>query len=96
MVSHPRTLTTDAKIQRQMSKRGWTETEIQRTVAHPHQTARATDRRGYTDGTGKPATAYFDTDGNYVVVNDRAGSIVQVSSKNNPNWRIPDDFVFDE
>ena len=96
MVSHPRTLTYDDKIQGQMNKRGWTETDIPGTFAHPRQTARTIDRTGRTDGTGEPATAYFDKDGNYVVVNDRTGKIVQVSDKKDPNWQVPKEFVFDK
>lgn len=32
-----------------------------------------------------PATGYIVKDGYYVVRNDRAGAIVQVSNKNDPN-----------
>ena len=78
-----------------MSKRGWTEEDIHETIDQPHKTARATDRRGYTDGSGEPATAYFDKGDTYVVVNDHTRSVVQVSNKNHPNWQIPDDFVYD-
>lgn len=36
-----------------------------------------------------PATGYIAKDGSYVVRNDRAGAIVQVSNKNCPEWVAP-------
>jgi hypothetical protein len=36
-----------------------------------------------------PATKYYDDDGNYVVVNDETGEVIQASNKNNPNWIDP-------
>jgi hypothetical protein len=85
----------DEKIKKQMTERNWTETEIQETVANPHRTARSIDRTRYTDGSGDPATAYFDDDDNYVVVNNDTGQVVQVSDKTDPDWQIPDYFVFE-
>lgn len=87
MASKPHTPTANRKIQNDMSKRGWTETDIQSTVAHPSQTGKAIDRtRGNT-----PATVYADKNGNYVIVNNQTGNIVQVSDKNRP-W-IPDSSI---
>ena len=36
-----------------------------------------------------PATGYVARDGGYVVRNDRTGQIVQISDKNDPNWKSP-------
>ncbi len=33
-----------------------------------------------------PATAYYASDGSYVVRNDKTGEITQISNKNDPNW----------
>ena len=79
------------KIEKQMRKRGWTKEDIQKTVDNPHQTARAIDR---TSG-DEPATAYFDENGNYVVVNDHTGNVVQVSDKIDPDWQRDSSFVYD-
>jgi hypothetical protein len=42
-----------------------------------------------TSGSPQPATGYIDGDGDYVIVNDASGKVVQVSNKNDPNWRAP-------
>lgn len=65
-------------------------------MAGQKKTARAIDRRGYTDGSGESATAYFDKDDNYVVVNDHTRSVVQVSNKKDPDWKPDSSFVYNE
>lgn len=79
------------KIQKQMGKRGWSQTDIDDTIKNPSRTVQTTDTRWNPDGTknNDPATAYYDADGNYVIRNDRTGDIVQVSDKNDPNWKAP-------
>jgi filamentous hemagglutinin len=49
------------------------------------------DIRHLADGSqmNAPATAYINEDGSYVVRNDQTGEIVQVSDRNNPNWKSP-------
>lgn len=37
----------------------------------------------------KAATAYINKDGSYVVRNNKTGDIVQISNRNNPNWKAP-------
>ncbi|WP_156934293.1 colicin E5-related ribonuclease [Paenibacillus zanthoxyli] len=44
--------------------------------------------------TGNDATAYFNKDGSYVVVDNGTGKVVQISNKNNPNW-APDKSIVD-
>ncbi|PWI57778.1 colicin E5-related ribonuclease [Sulfoacidibacillus thermotolerans] len=81
----------DSKIAKQMTQRGWTKDSIQQTIDHPARTVKTTDTRFRPDGTrnSDPATAYINSDGSYVVRNDRTGNIVQVSDRNDPNWKSP-------
>jgi hypothetical protein len=54
----------------------------QPTVVHP----------GLIDhrfGLNDPATGYEDANGDYVVINDVTGDVVQVSDKNAVNWLKP-------
>jgi hypothetical protein len=76
-----------------MAKRGWTEAEVDDLVTHPTRVARARDTHWLPDGSrvDEPATAYIDTRGNYVVRNDTNGQLVQVSRKNDPEWKVPFD-----
>jgi len=78
-------------VQGQMSKRGWTETEIEDIINHPVRTVPTRDTR-HLPGGGRmddSATGYVRSDGSYVIRNDRTGDIVQVSNRNDPNWRAP-------
>ena len=85
-------VTWGSKIDKQLGKRGWDAAGVHDIVNNPDRVMGATDQRHRPDGTtqDEPATAYLDSDGNYVVVNDRTGEVVQVSDKNDPNWKIPD------
>ena len=80
------------KIREQMGKRGWTEEDILDTVENPDRTVETKDTRHNPDTGSRnndPATAYIDSDGNYVVVNDISGDIVQISDKNDADWQSP-------
>ena len=80
------------KIGKQMSKRGWTEKLIQDTLDNPRRVVKTRDTRWLpgTDGPlNEPATAYFASDGSYVVRNDLSGEIVQISNKFDPDWVCP-------
>jgi hypothetical protein len=81
----------EAKIARQMLRRGWTRGEIAHTLAHPHRIAVLTDRRWQADGSRRhdPAKAYIREDGHYVVRNEVDGTIVQISNRNKPHWQSP-------
>ncbi len=81
----------EAKIAKQMEKRGWTTEGIDSTVNNPSQTVATTDTRWRPDGTkmNDPATAYINKDGSYVVRNNKTGDIVQVSDRTDPNWKSP-------
>ena len=79
------------KIKNQTEKRGWTEEEIKNTVKKPEQTKQVKDMRFNADGTrnNDTATAYIDRDGNYVIINNKTGDVVQISDKTKPNWKNP-------
>lgn len=80
------------KIGKQMGKRGWTEETIQETLDNPVRTVKTRDTRWLPDADGPlddPATAYYASDGSYVVRNDKTGVITQISNKNDPNWIAP-------
>lgn len=86
--------TYEPKIGKQMGKRGWSEDSIEETISNPSRTAKAKDTRNNPETGAKnndPATAYINDDGSYVVRNDTTGDIVQVSNKNDPNWKSPFD-----
>jgi filamentous hemagglutinin len=79
----------DSKIAKQLKDRGWTEEEIKETVSKgPSGTS--TDNRSAAktpDGVSRndPATVY-GRPGEYIIVNDRTGEVVQVSDKSAPGW----------
>jgi YD repeat-containing protein len=82
----------EPKIVRQMKKRGWTEEDVEDTIENPARTAKTRDTRNLEDGSGQrddPATAYVRDDGSYVIRNDVDGTVVQVSNRNDPNWKNP-------
>ena len=75
-----------------MSKRGWTEESIQETLHNPVRTMKTSDTRSLPGADGlldDPATAYYASDGSYVVRNDKTGVITKISNKNDPNWIAP-------
>lgn len=75
-----------------MGKRGWTEESIQETLNNPVRTVKTRDTRWLPGADGPlndSATAYYATDGSYVVRNDKTGVITQISNKNDPSWIAP-------
>ena len=77
------------KLQNQMDARGRAQTSVKETVAESFTT------RASTNATNKnPATAYFNLDGSYVVVDNLTHEVVQVSNRLDPNW-IPDARIVD-
>mgnify|MGYP001011239774 FL=1 len=72
------------KLANQMSKRGWTETSVNDTVNNAFTTRTSTNLAN-----NNPATAYFNKDGSYVVVDNVTKEVVQVSNRLDPKW-IPD------
>ena len=84
-------LVIEAKIARQMLRRGWTRRDIERTLAHPHRIVETTDMRWRADGSRRhdPAKAYIREDGHYIVRNEVDGTIVQISNCHKPYWKSP-------
>jgi hypothetical protein len=77
------------KINRQMSRRGWSADDINQTIESPYTTRSATNRAN-----GNQATAYYRRDGSYVVRDNKTGDVVQVSNRNDPTW-VPDATIND-
>ncbi len=79
------------KIQDQITKRGWDGSSVQETLNNPFKTIDTKDVRHLSDGSrmDDPATAFMNEDGSYVVRNNNSGDIVQVSNKNDPDWKSP-------
>lgn len=80
----------DEKIKDQMSDRGWTEQDIRDTVAKGPK-GKSFDKRSPKktppDHLGRNDTAtVYGKPGEYVVVNDRTGEVVQVSDKKIKGW----------
>jgi filamentous hemagglutinin len=84
-------LVIEAKIARQMLRRGWTLRDIEHTLAHSHRIVETTDMRWRADGSRRhdPAKAYIREDGHYIVRNAVDGTIVQISNRNKPHWKSP-------
>jgi hypothetical protein len=75
------------KIIKQMGSRGWDSGTINDTIQSPTATSPATNK-----ATGGSATAYFNSDGSYVVRDNTTGTIIQISNRNDPNW-VPDPII---
>lgn len=74
----------DKKIYKDIEVRGWTDSLIDDVITNPHATSPAANK-----ATGGDATAYFRSDGAYVVRDNATGKIIQVSKIGDPGW-IPD------
>lgn len=72
------------KIVDQMSKRGWTDDLLKSTRNNSFTTREALNK-----ATGNKATAYFNKDGSYIVIDDITNDIIQISNRFDPNW-FPD------
>lgn len=86
-----RATTVASKIEGQLAKRGWSRSSVDDAISNPTRTVSTRDTRHLPGGgrNNDPATAYYSRDGGYVVRNDRTGDVVQVSNRNNLNWRAP-------
>jgi hypothetical protein len=69
------------KIANQMQKRGWTEDSVRSTITNNVHTSPTKNM-----ATGNPATAYFNSDHSYVVIDDITYEVVQVSNRLVPVW----------
>jgi len=61
---------------------------VQGTVNGAERTQPTVDQRFTATGDrlNDPATAYFNKDGSYVVLNNNTHDVVQVSNRNDPDW----------
>jgi hypothetical protein len=66
---------------------GWTQSLVDDTIDNP-----VASRPSLNKATGQDATAYFRSDGSYVVRDNATGEIIQVSNRNDPGW-IPDSAI---
>ena len=69
------------KKERQAENRGWTSDSLNNVLNNPAETKPASNW-----GNDNPATVYYDPDGNYVIVDDVTGEIIQVSEVGDPDW----------
>jgi hypothetical protein len=76
------------KIRKQIFKRGWNDGLLRSTKRTPFTT-----RQAFNKATGNRATAYFNKDGSYIVVDDITNEIIQVSDRLR-SW-IPDSSIID-
>jgi hypothetical protein len=72
----------------QISRRGWTNESIQKTIQDPVKTMKSIDLE-----TNEPATAYFCSDNQYVVIGNNSQKLVQVSNLHVSDWKIPSYFT---
>jgi len=81
----------EPKILKQLAKRGWTVAMVQATINNPYLTVATTDTRYLSEGNrnNDPATAYINQDNSIVIRNDNTGTVVQISNRNDSNWKSP-------
>ena len=70
-----------------MNRRGWTEDSIREIANNPHTT-----RNAFNKARNNPATAFFNRDGNYVVIDNVTWEVVQISHKFDLGWS-PDSII---
>ena len=75
------------KTESYVSKRGWSTDSMEEVANDPYRTSEA-----FNKVTGNKATAYYNKAGDYIVVDDVTGDLVQASKKGDPNW-IPDSTI---
>jgi hypothetical protein len=74
---------------KQYTDRGWNLGSIQNAIDSSYTTRKGTNRQ-----TGNSTTVYYNKDGSHVIVDDGTGKVVQISDRNNPNWK-PDQSIQD-
>jgi RHS repeat-associated protein len=71
----------------QIIDRGWSSDSIKDTVRDPAMTrTTAYNPKVYNKANGNPVTYYYRQDGNYVVIDDVTGQLVQISDTGDPDW----------
>jgi hypothetical protein len=72
------------KTESYLEKRGWTSNSAEQVVGKPYTTREAVNKAN-----GNLATAYYNKVGDYVVVDNVTGELVQTSKFGDTGW-IPD------
>jgi len=75
----------NTKVLDQMAIRNWSKSDIEETIRNPYKKGKSVDNYNWKND---PATVYFISDNQYVVINNNDLSITQVSDKNDSNWVI--------
>lgn len=73
-----------SKTESYIAKRGWTWDSMKEVVNKPYTTSEAVNK-----ATGNAATAYYNKAGDYLVVDNITGDLVQTSKFGDTGW-IPD------
>ena len=74
----------------QVVNRGWSLDSIRSVVSDPAFTRSTTDNPSiYNWANGNPVTYYYRSDGQYVVIDNITGQVVQVSNTFDPHWIDP-------
>jgi hypothetical protein len=81
----------EGKIESAYAARGWTKEEIRRLTMGKRAGVSVDRQKGRAS---EPATVYGKR-GKYVVVNDKTGQIVQISDKNDKNWKDDKSIIWD-
>lgn len=80
------------KLAKQMEQRGWTQDSVRDVVNNPYTT-----RESQNLATRNKATAYYDRNGNYVIIDNETKEVIQVSKKGDKTWKpdknIKDPFI---
>jgi hypothetical protein len=86
-----RLLVTDSHIKRGSFGGPCQGEQVDGFIDDPASTGEATDKQAGNDGKprNEPATVYVDKDGNYVVVNNKTGEIIQVGTRDEPRDKPP-------
>ncbi len=73
------------KILLQMKSRLWLKSDIEKAIKSPYKKWKSIDNYWWKND---PATVYFISKNQYVVINDKTWNIVQVSDRKDINWLI--------
>jgi Colicin E5 ribonuclease domain len=69
----------------QVTKRGWSLDSIKEVMSNPALVRNTSDNPSvFNQANGNPVTYYYRSDGNYVVIDDITGQVVQVSDTFDP------------
>jgi len=76
------------KIEKQMTRRGWTNSDIRNVLDKPYTTRNALNKAN-----GNPATAFYNANGHYVIRDNLTGRIIQISNKFDYYWQLDNSII---